>query len=91
MPVSEKLLILKPEKSTNSILSEIPNQIIYIIGLGNKADYGYEAQRMPRGCGLPPGKELIVDFDSFLGELEPGEVARRFAVPWRTTTMFTTN
>ena len=78
--VSEKLLDFKTGK-VNKLYTfgKIPNQIIYIIGLGNKADYGYEAlEECLAGVDYRLGKELIVDFDSFLGELEPGEVARRF-------------
>ena len=78
--VSEKLLDFKTGK-VNKLYTfgKIPNQIINIIGLGNKADYGYEAlEECLAGVDYRLGKELIVDFDSFLGELEPGEVARRF-------------
>jgi leucyl aminopeptidase len=58
---------------------KISNQIIYLVGLGNKDDYDYQVlEESLRRINYQLSDEIIVDFDSFIGALEPGEVIRRF-------------
>lgn len=78
--ISENLLDFRKGKINKVYtLNKISNQVLYLIGLGKKEDYSYEVlEESLRAVNYKLGHELIVDLDSFIHELDPSEVARRF-------------
>jgi leucyl aminopeptidase len=57
---------------------KISNRLIYLVGLGKEEEYSYKKlEEALSGTNYKLGKELMVDVDSFCGELEIQEVASR--------------
>lgn len=58
---------------------KIPNKSLYLIGLGKKENYDYEVlEECLRRVNYKLGKELVVELESFINDLDPSEVASRF-------------
>ena len=62
-------------------LSKIKNKVVYIIGLGEKEEYSMEKLKEVTkimNCSL--GKEIIIQFDSFIGHLNVQKAAYQFVL-----------
>ncbi|MDD3999298.1 MAG: leucyl aminopeptidase [Bacilli bacterium] len=58
---------------------QIPNKMVYLIGLGDRKKYDYELlEESIRDVNYKLGEELIIDLDSFIADLDASEVAKRF-------------
>ena len=58
---------------------KIPNKSLYLIGLGKKENYDYEVlEECLRKVNYKLGKELVVELDSFIKDLNPNEAVSRF-------------
>ena len=77
---AEKLLDFKTGK-LNKVYTfgKLPHKVLYLVGLGKREDYSYEVlEESLSNVNYKLGKELVVDFESFLGDLNPKEAAKRF-------------
>ena len=59
-------------------LGKIKNKVVFIIGLGNKKDYNYKRlEKAARGITKSLSSDLVIDAESFTGNLELKEVLKR--------------
>jgi leucyl aminopeptidase len=77
--ISEKAISLSLGK-VNKIptFGKLKNRIVYLIGLGKRVEYDYEKlEESLRDVNYQLGNELILNVDSFCGDLVIKEVAKR--------------
>ena len=78
--IKNKLVKLElGEVNKITTLSKIKNKVIYIIGLGEKEKYSQEKMKeATKNINSALGKEVVIDFDSFIGNLDVQEAAFNF-------------
>lgn len=78
--IKNKLVLLSlGEINKISTLGKIKNRVIYLVGLGKVEDYSQENLKdAVKNINGSLGKELVINFDSFLGNLDYQEAAFNF-------------
>jgi leucyl aminopeptidase len=77
--LEEKSISLEAGK-VNKIFTfgKLKNKIVYLVGLGDKDKYDYEVlEESIRDVNYNLGNDLVIELDSFVGNLEVKEVAKR--------------
>lgn len=80
--IKSKLIKLElGETNKITTFSKIKNKVIYLIGLGAKEEYTKEKlKEVTKSLTASLGKELVIQFDSFIGNLDVLEAAFEFVL-----------